>query len=138
MTAPHVPWSSLDGIRDGAVVVRLEQENAQLRHAVGSHATMDHLGVLTAIHQLAPAVGFEVLREVSQHTNTKLHTVAETVIAWALGSRCRNRWDRSCTRPWSGAHAGGMPQARKPGGTRWSGTARVRRSGPARRWDGSR
>ncbi|MFC9957264.1 ANTAR domain-containing protein [Streptomyces nigra] len=33
------------------------------------------------IHQLAPAVGFEVLREVSQHTHTKLQTVAETVIA---------------------------------------------------------
>jgi hypothetical protein len=26
-----------------------------------------------------------VLREVSQHTNTKLHTVAEKVIAWTLG-----------------------------------------------------
>jgi hypothetical protein len=64
----------------------LEQENAQLRHAVESHATVDQaIGVLTAIHQLPPATGFEVLREVSQHTNTKLHTVAETVIGWALG-----------------------------------------------------
>ncbi|MEU6543214.1 ANTAR domain-containing protein [Streptomyces sp. NPDC046859] len=72
---------------DGAVTARLEQENAQLRHAVDSHATVDQaIGVLIAIHQLAPAVGFEVLREVSQHTNTKLHTVAETVIAWALGT----------------------------------------------------
>jgi hypothetical protein len=26
-----------------------------------------------------------VLREVSQHLNTKLHTVAETLIRWALG-----------------------------------------------------
>ncbi|MGI5192096.1 ANTAR domain-containing protein [Streptomyces sp. CA-288835] len=43
------------------------------------------IGVLVAIHRLAPAAGFEVLREVSQHTNTKLHTVAETVIGWALG-----------------------------------------------------
>ncbi|MFI6037869.1 ANTAR domain-containing protein [Streptomyces sp. NPDC051315] len=64
----------------------MEQENEQLRHAVDSHATVDQaIGVLTAIHQLAPAAGFEVLREVSQHTNTKLHTVAETVIGWALG-----------------------------------------------------
>ncbi|WP_051790799.1 ANTAR domain-containing protein [Streptomyces sp. NRRL S-1022] len=55
-------------------------------HAVDSHATVDQaIGVLTASHQLAPVVGFEVLREVSQQTNTKLHTVAETVIAWALG-----------------------------------------------------
>lgn len=59
-----------------------EQENAQLRHAVDSPATVDQaIGVLTASHQLAPAVGFEVLCEVAQHTNTKLQTVAETVIA---------------------------------------------------------
>lgn len=86
MTTSRVPRSSLDGIPDGAVIARLEQENAQLRQAVDSHATVNQaLGVLTASHQLAPAIGFEVLREVSQHTHTKLHTVAETVIAWALG-----------------------------------------------------
>ncbi|MFF1446372.1 ANTAR domain-containing protein [Streptomyces sp. NPDC058295] len=39
------------------------------------------IGVLVAVYRLAPAAGFDVLREVSQHTNTKLHTVAETVIA---------------------------------------------------------
>jgi hypothetical protein len=65
------------------VIARLEQEN--VRHSVDSHTTVDQaIGVLTASHQLAPAVRVEVLREVSQHTNTKLHTVAETVIAWAL------------------------------------------------------
>jgi hypothetical protein len=86
MTTSRVPRSSLDGLRDGAAIARLEQENAQLRHAVDSHATVDQaIGALTAIHRLAPGVGFEVLREVSQHTNTKLHTVAETVIAWTLG-----------------------------------------------------
>ncbi|MGW7254298.1 ANTAR domain-containing protein [Streptomyces sp. NPDC054834] len=82
MTTSRVPRSSLDGIPDGAVIALLEQENAQLRHAVDSHAAVDQaIGVLTASHQLAPAVGVEVLREVSQHTNTKL----QTVIAWALG-----------------------------------------------------
>ncbi|MCL7428940.1 ANTAR domain-containing protein [Streptomyces sp. YS415] len=38
-----------------------------------------------AIHRLPPADGFEVLREVSQHTNIKLHTIANDVISWALG-----------------------------------------------------
>jgi hypothetical protein len=86
MTTFRVPRPSPDGTRDDATNARLEQENAQLRHAVESHATVDQaIGVLTAIHQLAPAAGFDVLREVSQHTNTKLLTVAETVIAWALG-----------------------------------------------------
>ncbi|MFJ4568519.1 ANTAR domain-containing protein [Streptomyces caelestis] len=42
------------------------------------------VGVLIAIHRLTPAAGFEVLRGVSQHTNIKLHMVAETVIAWPL------------------------------------------------------
>ncbi|USQ86234.1 ANTAR domain-containing protein [Streptomyces phaeoluteigriseus] len=85
MTTSRVPRHSPDGTRDDADA-RLEQENAQLRHAVNSHATVDQaIGVLTAIHQLPTAAGFDVLREVSQHTNTKLHTVAETVIAWALG-----------------------------------------------------
>ncbi|MFC9640024.1 hypothetical protein ACFTZF_15890 [Streptomyces mirabilis] len=85
MTTSRVPRSSLDGTPDGAAIARLEQENAQLRHAVdpGSspssvchrgadgrhprslltqfplgHATVDQaIGVLTASHQLAPAVG---------------------------------------------------------------------------------
>jgi hypothetical protein len=86
MTTSRVPRPSLDGTRDDATTARLERENAQLRHAVDSHARVDQaIGVLIAIHRLAPAAGFEVLREVSQHTNTKLHTVAETMIAWALG-----------------------------------------------------
>ncbi|WP_329237324.1 ANTAR domain-containing protein [Streptomyces canus] len=85
-TTSRVPRPSPDGTRDDATNARLEQENAQLRHAVNSHATVDQaIGVLAAIHRLAPAAGFEVLREVSQHTNIKLHTVAESVIARALG-----------------------------------------------------
>ncbi|MFD8611594.1 ANTAR domain-containing protein [Streptomyces sp. NPDC059631] len=68
------------------VVARLELENAQLRQAVASHAAVDQaIGVLIAVHQLSPAAGFEVLREVSQRTNIKLHAVAGTVIGWALG-----------------------------------------------------
>ncbi|MFG3029195.1 ANTAR domain-containing protein [Streptomyces sp. NPDC048253] len=73
-----------DGPRNATAC--LEQENAQLRHAIGSHATVDQaLGVLIAIHRIPPDTGFEVLREISQHTNIKLHTVAEMVIDWALG-----------------------------------------------------
>ncbi|OQR63467.1 hypothetical protein B6E66_14165 [Streptomyces maremycinicus] len=73
-----------DGTRDAAVA-RLEQENAQLRQAIDSHATVDQaIGVLVAVHRIAPDAGFDVLREVSQHTNVKLHTVAEMVVDWAL------------------------------------------------------
>lgn len=86
MTTSRVPRPSLDGTRDDATNARLERENAQLRHAVDSHERVDQtIGVLIATHRQTPAAGFEVLREVSQHTNIKLHAVAETVIAWALG-----------------------------------------------------
>ncbi|WP_310437363.1 ANTAR domain-containing protein [Streptomyces sp. 3330] len=55
-----------------------EQENLQLRRAIGSHARIGQaLAVLIAVHRIPPAAGFEVLREVSQHTNIKLHTGLE-------------------------------------------------------------
>ncbi|MFF6914462.1 ANTAR domain-containing protein [Streptomyces sp. NPDC012466] len=86
MTTSRVPRPAPDGTRDDAANVRLEQENAQLRQAVDSHARIDQaVGILIATHRMPPGVGFEALREVSQRTNTKLHTVAETVIGWALG-----------------------------------------------------
>ncbi|MEU9271886.1 ANTAR domain-containing protein [Streptomyces sp. NPDC048251] len=44
------------------------------------------IGVLVAVHGISPAAAFEVLREVSQHTdNTELQSIAETVMAWASG-----------------------------------------------------
>ena len=85
MTTFREQRTAPDGTHD-ATVARLKQENAQLRHAVDSHATVDQaIGVLAATRRIPSAAGFEVLREVSQYTNIKLHTVAETVIACALG-----------------------------------------------------
>ncbi|MET9759984.1 ANTAR domain-containing protein [Streptomyces sp. NPDC006372] len=70
----------------GASGIGLEQENAQLRQAVGSHATVDQaIGVLIAVHRIPPSAGFEVLRAFSQQTNIKLYSVAESVIGWARG-----------------------------------------------------
>ncbi|MDQ0577987.1 ANTAR domain-containing protein [Streptomyces rishiriensis] len=84
-TSCRLPRPLPDGTRN-ATVARLEQEIAQMRQAVGSHAVVDQaIGVLIAVHRLAPAAGFEVLREVSQHTNIKLRAIAEMVIGWALG-----------------------------------------------------
>jgi hypothetical protein len=72
----------------------LEQENARLRRAVDSHAVVDQaIGVLAALHRMAPAAGFEVLREVSQYTNVKLHTVAETLVATAAAPVGRSGGD---------------------------------------------
>ncbi|CAL9417415.1 hypothetical protein SUDANB1_01778 [Streptomyces sp. enrichment culture] len=85
MTTSRTPQPLPEG-RCDASPTYLQQENDQLRHAVASHATVDQaIGVLIAVHRIAPAAGFEVLREVSQQTNIKLHSVAQTVIGWALG-----------------------------------------------------
>ncbi|MEU8794298.1 ANTAR domain-containing protein [Streptomyces sp. NPDC048643] len=68
----------------------LQDENAQLQHAVHSHAVIDQaIGVLLAVGRLTPDEGWNVLREVSQRTNVKLHRVAELIIDWArTGKLC--------------------------------------------------
>jgi hypothetical protein len=68
-------------------VERLREENDQLGEALVSHTVVDQaIGVLTVLGQIAPWDGFTVLREVSQHTNTKLSTVAEHVLKHAQGA----------------------------------------------------
>ncbi|MFF0190815.1 ANTAR domain-containing protein [Streptomyces sp. NPDC005244] len=71
-------------------VVALIDENAQLREAVHSHAVIDQaIGVLLAVGELTPDQGWNVLREVSQHTNIKLRHVSELLIDWArTGNLC--------------------------------------------------
>jgi hypothetical protein len=69
---------------DAARLVRLEDENAQLRQAVSSHAVIDQaIGVVLAVGELTPEEGWEVLRRTSQRTNVKLRRVAEAVVEWA-------------------------------------------------------
>ncbi|MFF4401015.1 ANTAR domain-containing protein [Streptomyces sp. NPDC001480] len=65
---------------------RLEQESAQLRQAVTSHAVIDQaIGVVVAVGRIAPEEGWRVLRDVSQRTNTKLRTVADHVLVFGQG-----------------------------------------------------
>ncbi|MEU1707672.1 ANTAR domain-containing protein [Streptomyces sp. NPDC005706] len=66
---------------------RLRIENRQLHQALAPHAVIDQaIGVLTVVGQLPPHDGFAELREVSQHTNTKLTTVAERILTYAQGA----------------------------------------------------
>ncbi|QDQ09578.1 ANTAR domain-containing protein [Streptomyces spectabilis] len=61
----------------------LREEVAQLRHAVHAHATVDQaMGVVIALGQLSPQEAWDVLREVSMRTNTKLRLVAEQLVTW--------------------------------------------------------
>lgn len=78
---PRVP----EGEREESVA-RLKAENAQLHQALESHAVVDQaIGVLIALHQCSAAEGWEVLREASQRTNTKLREVADMVIGLTQG-----------------------------------------------------
>ncbi|MGW1956140.1 ANTAR domain-containing protein [Streptomyces sp. NPDC001920] len=64
-------------------VAALEEELAQMRHALVSHAVVDQaIGVVIVYGGLPPEDGWEILREISQHTNTKLREVAEQMVRW--------------------------------------------------------
>lgn len=69
-------------------IEELQEEIAQLRQALVSHAVVDQaIGVVIALSGLRPDQGWEVLKAVSQRTNTKLRDVAQHVVRWPdLGS----------------------------------------------------
>ncbi|MEU0672159.1 ANTAR domain-containing protein [Streptomyces sp. NPDC006172] len=65
-------------------IAALEAEVGQLQRAVVSHAVVDQaIGVVVAVGHLRPEQGWEVLKEISQRTNTKLREVAEYVVQGA-------------------------------------------------------
>ncbi|MET9443739.1 ANTAR domain-containing protein [Streptomyces sp. NPDC006610] len=72
------------GPDDGADRLReLEEQVAQLKEAVASHAVVDQaIGMMVALGRLTPDQGWAVLKDVSQHTNVKLRHIAELVLIW--------------------------------------------------------
>ncbi|MET7380684.1 ANTAR domain-containing protein [Streptomyces sp. NPDC005526] len=65
---------------------RLLEENQQLHRAMTSHAVIDQaIGALVALGRVTPEEAWRSLRDVSQHLNIKLRTVAEHVLAFAQG-----------------------------------------------------
>ncbi|MFF3153235.1 ANTAR domain-containing protein [Streptomyces sp. NPDC057910] len=64
-------------------VEALEEELAQMRRAVVSHAVIDQaIGVVLAYGRVPARRGWQVLTEVSQNTNVKLRVVAEHLVRW--------------------------------------------------------
>ncbi|MHA5047869.1 ANTAR domain-containing protein [Streptomyces sp. SD15] len=64
-------------------IVELREEVDQLKQAVTSHATVDQaIGMMVALGRVTPDQGWAVLREVSQHANIKLRTIAEMILVW--------------------------------------------------------
>ncbi|MFD0445712.1 ANTAR domain-containing protein [Streptomyces indonesiensis] len=64
-------------------IAALEEEVGQLRRAVVSHAVIDQaIGVVITHGRLLPGQGWDVLRTVSQNTNTKVRLIAEQIVQW--------------------------------------------------------
>ncbi|AZM47842.1 antitermination regulator [Streptomyces sp. WAC 06738] len=77
-------WSVADLVQE---VERLEAAYVDLEQATASHAVIDQaMGVVVAFGQIPPEEAWRVLRDVSQHTNTKLRVVAEDVLKFAQGT----------------------------------------------------
>ncbi|MER7841145.1 ANTAR domain-containing protein [Streptomyces sp. NPDC096040] len=72
-----------DSESEADFILHLQEEIDQLKEAVASHAVVDQaIGMVVALGRVAPDEGWEVLKEVSQHTNTKLRNVAELILLW--------------------------------------------------------
>ncbi|QIJ60817.1 ANTAR domain-containing protein [Streptomyces sp. JB150] len=64
-------------------IIALHEEVEQLRRAVVSHAVIDQaIGVVIALGGLSSDTAWNVLKEVSQHTNIKLREVADHIVQW--------------------------------------------------------
>jgi small nuclear ribonucleoprotein (snRNP)-like protein len=64
-------------------IFELQEQVRQLKEAVVSHAVVDQaIGMIVALGRVAPDQAWAVLKEVSQHTNIKLRSVAEMILVW--------------------------------------------------------
>ena len=64
-------------------IFKLQEEIDQLKEAVASHAVVDQaIGMVVALGRVTSDQGWLVLKEVSQHTNIKLRSVAEMILLW--------------------------------------------------------
>ncbi|MCV2458163.1 ANTAR domain-containing protein [Streptomyces sp. ICN988] len=71
-----------------AELERLRAQNAQLRQALASRPVIDQArGMITAIGRCTPEQAWQVLMAVCQHSNVKLHSVAQQLVATTAGHR---------------------------------------------------
>lgn len=64
-------------------ILHLQEEIDQLKEAVSSHAVVDQaIGMVVALGRVTPDEGWQVLKEVSQHTNIRLRNVADLILLW--------------------------------------------------------
>jgi hypothetical protein len=77
---PVVPNEPAD---ESDQIFALQEEIGQLKKAMVSHAVVDQaIGMVVALGRVTPDQGWEVLKDVSQHTNIKLRNVADLILIW--------------------------------------------------------
>ncbi|MFF4211560.1 ANTAR domain-containing protein [Streptomyces sp. NPDC001796] len=97
-------------------ISELQTEISQLQEAVVSHTVVDQaIGVVITVGGLHPEQGFQVLREVSQHTNTKLRQVSELIVDWVHGEQLpdeiRTALNKALARARSSVRSTALPPA---------------------------
>ncbi|MER6025978.1 ANTAR domain-containing protein [Streptomyces sp. NPDC001851] len=71
------------GASEPEQIAELQAQVDQLKEAVASHAVVDQaIGMMVALGRVTPDEGWEILKEVSQHTNIKLRYIAELILLW--------------------------------------------------------
>lgn len=72
-----------------ALAARLAEHEERTRHlltALTSRSAIDHaVGILMGRHRITSSAAFDLLRQASQHTNTKLRDIAARLIAETVG-----------------------------------------------------
>ncbi|CAL9323375.1 ANTAR domain-containing protein [Streptomyces sp. SudanB182_2057] len=64
-------------------IAALQAEVDQMKEAMASHAVVDQaIGMVVALARVTPDQGWQILKEVSQHTNIKLRHIAELILIW--------------------------------------------------------
>lgn len=75
------PDADGEGLAAVAMVRALDAENAKLRERFGRHVRIEQAkGALMARRHCSPEEAFDLLRELSHNTNTKLHLVAAALL----------------------------------------------------------
>jgi AmiR/NasT family two-component response regulator len=83
MDASRRPEVIMTGDVDSDQLTELREQVRQLKEALVSHAVVDQaIGMIVVLGRVAPDEGWLVLKEVSQHTNIKLRSVAELILVW--------------------------------------------------------
>ncbi|MFF4823230.1 ANTAR domain-containing response regulator [Streptomyces sp. NPDC001312] len=127
---PAPPVTSAVALERTERLLQLQTEVEQLRRAISSRPVIDQArGVLMATHACTAEQAWDVLREASQRSNTKLHAVAAAITAGARDDGpAPPRKIRSALRTALARHTG---PARTHPGTETARTHRGHGDGPA-------